>query len=413
MSSGGQMRQVHQESTGGVDRRAFLQMVAGAATGAAVVAGIPDIAAAQKGPTAQRAASMSQPRDGHLYMQTNETERHHSLSLGGERHADRGGTRGDGRRRVRNFQTDQRPGKRTERLRGRRQRHPHGGPEVSISHKWRRQFGFQLQSRQGRPTHTAGHQANGERIEGKSGTAKSLAYDPSKGILYVPHSFGPDHLRLMSVDGKGKLTARPERYTVKTQDKTERVPTMAVLSPDGKFLLVGTTFDQPPVRAGIYPDGSPILWVKQPDGKFKVIVSNAPDPDGLVVFPLRGDGTLGTAKFHDAKAGSPFYIAFLNGRPDTFVLGYAVGDGCAICNDRWRRQDNVGPLVKIDTSAGLPSELCWLAVSPDDRFVYATNFGYSNISSFRIDSNKLSIARTPHAKGSGRWHRQGSQLNRH
>src|SRR5215471_4781482 len=130
----------------------------------------------------------------------------------------------------------------------------------------------------------------GNPVEGKSGTAKSLAYAPSKGILYVLHSFGPDHLRLISVDGQGKLTARSERYTVNTKDKTDRVPTMAVLSPDGKFLLVGTTFDRPIAHTGTYPDGSPILWVGQPDGSYKVIASNAPDPDGLVVFPLRNDG---------------------------------------------------------------------------------------------------------------------------
>src|ERR1700741_1325941 len=68
----------------------------------------------------------------------------------------------------------------------------------------------------------------GNPVMGKSGTAKSLAFAASKGVLYVLHSFGPDHLRLMSVDGKGKLTARKERYTVNTKDKTDRVPTMAV-----------------------------------------------------------------------------------------------------------------------------------------------------------------------------------------
>src|ERR1700745_1191390 len=31
----------------------------------------------------------------------------------------------------------------------------------------------------------------GNAIEGKSGTAKSLAYSPSKDMLYVVHSFGP------------------------------------------------------------------------------------------------------------------------------------------------------------------------------------------------------------------------------
>jgi hypothetical protein len=214
-------------------------------------------------------------------------------------------------------------------------------------------------------------------------------------MLYVVHSFGPDHVRLMSVDGQGKLTPRPERYKVNTPEKLHRVATMGVLSPNGKFLLVGTTFDQPIVVTGTYPDGSPILWVKGPDGNWKVIASNAPDPDGLIVFPLEEDGTLGTAEFHDGKAGSPFYIAFLHGRPDTFVIGYAVGDGCAMGTIDADGRISIGPLMKVDTSAGLPSELCWLAVSPDDRMVYATNFGYSYISSFHIRSSGLEVAKDP------------------
>jgi WD40 repeat protein len=235
----------------------------------------------------------------------------------------------------------------------------------------------------------------GNAVMGKSGTAKSLVYVPSKGILYVLHSFGPDHLRLMSVDGGGKLTTRPERYTVNTKDKTDRVPTMAALSPDGKFLVVGTTFDQPIAHVGTYPDGSPILWVQQANGTFKVIASNAPDPDGLVVFPVDRNGTLGQPSFQDGKAGSPFYIAFLHSQPNTFVVGYAVGDGCAMGTIDGGGNLNIGPLVKIDTSAGLPSELCWLAVSPDDRIVYATNFGYSNVSTFRINGEGLEIAKDP------------------
>jgi 6-phosphogluconolactonase (cycloisomerase 2 family) len=235
----------------------------------------------------------------------------------------------------------------------------------------------------------------GNAVMGKSGTAKSLAYAPSKGILYVLHSFGPDHLRLMSVDGEGKLTTRPERYTVNTKDKTDRVPTMAVLSPNGKFLLIGTTFDQPIAHTGLYPDGSPILWVQQANGSFKVIASNAPDPDGVVVFPVERDGTLGQPSFQDAKGASPFYIAFLHGQRDTFVLGYAVGDGCAIGTIDGDGNLKIGPLVKIDTGGGLPSELCWLAVSPDDRIVYATNFGYSDVSTFRINGNGLEIAQDP------------------
>src|SRR6266403_1865516 len=45
----------------------------------------------------------------------------------------------------------------------------------------------------------------GNPVEGRSGTAKSLAYAHSSGTLFVLHAFGPDHVRLMSVDAKGNL----------------------------------------------------------------------------------------------------------------------------------------------------------------------------------------------------------------
>jgi hypothetical protein len=53
---------------------------------------------------------------------------------------------------------------------------------------------------------------DGNPVKGKSGTAKSLAYSAAKGMLYVVHSFCPDHIRLMTVDGEDKLTGRTEGY---------------------------------------------------------------------------------------------------------------------------------------------------------------------------------------------------------
>lgn len=232
----------------------------------------------------------------------------------------------------------------------------------------------------------------GNAVTGRSGTAKSLAYLPSKNLLYVLHSFGPDHLRLMSVDPVGKLTSRPERYSINTHDKLDRVATMVVVSPDQKSAFIGTVFDEPPTAN---PDGSPILWVRRSGGSLKSIASNAPDPDGLVVFPIGSNGALGIPAFYDSKGGCPFYIAFLNHKPDTFILGLAVGDGCVMGKIDADGRISVGELVKIDTSIGRPSELCWLAVSPDDQTVYATNFGYSNISSFRIKDNGLEFLKDP------------------
>jgi 6-phosphogluconolactonase (cycloisomerase 2 family) len=221
----------------------------------------------------------------------------------------------------------------------------------------------------------------GNAATGRSGTADSLAYAPSSRTLFVLHCFGPDHIRLMSVDSDGKLTARPERYSVNTQDKTDRVTTSATLSPDGRFLLVGNIMDQ---RPSTNPDGTP-----------KYVIANIQDPDGLVVFPVGGDGTLGAASFRDGGGAVVFYMAFLNSRPDTFLIGTAIGDGVVMGSIDAEGRTSVGPLVPLDTSAGKPSELCWLAVTPDDRLVFTTNFGYSNISSYRIEGTELAIAKDP------------------
>src|SRR6201997_1546883 len=227
-----------------------------------------------------------------------------------------------------------------------------------------------------------------------NGGAKSVAYAPSSRTLYLVHTFGPDHIRLMSVDDEGNLTPRPEKYSVSTMDWPNRVPTMAVLSPDGKFLVLGTTFDELPSRKN--PDGSLILWIPRGNnGELHSIASNAPDPDGIIVFPVGADGALGEPSFYDGGGASPFYIAFLHNRTDTFIIGEAVSDGLAIGRIDADGKVNVGPVVPVDTSAGVPSELCWLAVSPDDRTVFATNFGYSNLSSFRIDGNVLTVAKDP------------------
>lgn len=231
----------------------------------------------------------------------------------------------------------------------------------------------------------------GNVVAGRSGSAKSLQYDASTGTLYVCHSLGPDHVRLLSVDGDGRLTARPERYTVNTEDKPNRVATMVTLSPDGKFLLVGTTFDEP---AKPNPDGSPILWAGR-NGSLHSVASNAPDPDGLVVFPVEGHGALGEPLFQDGGGGSPWFPLFLNHRPDHFVIGYAVADGLSLATLDSDGKVSTGPVVQVDTSAGLPSELCWLSISPDDRTVFATNFGYSYLTTYHLDGNVLSIAKDP------------------
>jgi len=376
-----------------VNRREFLLMVAVVAAGAAILLMVARAGAASIGAMPEIAAAQTtkaRPGGGHLYMQTNETRNaiihYHRSANGALAEVERVATGGAGSGELSPIYHIKRPND------------FEGAGSVILTPD--RRFLFTTNAgdnsvssfavdKEGRVTlldvKPTGNPTNGG--------AKSLAYAPSSRTLFVLHTVGPDHLRLMSVNGEGKLTARPEQYSVNTKDWPNRGPTMVVLSPDGKFLVVATAFDELPSRKN--PDGSLILWIPRPDGTLHVIVSNAPDPDGIVVFPVGKDGGLGEPSFYDARGAVPFYIAFLHNRPDTFLIGFGVADGLAMGRIDAEGKINVGPIVKIDTSAGLPSEVCWLAVSPDDRFVFTTNFGYSTISSFRIDGNGLSIAKDP------------------
>jgi len=241
----------------------------------------------------------------------------------------------------------------------------------------------------------------GNIVNGRSGTAKALAYSPSHRTLFVLHAFG-DHLRLMSVDEDGMLTARPERYTVNTMEWPNRLATMAALTADEKFLVVGTTFDEP---AKTNPDGTPILWIEK-NGAPHSVASNAPDPIGLIVFPVGAYGALGEAKFQDGGGGSPWNVQFLRHRPDTFALGYAVGDGVALGKIDEDGNISVGPITEVNTFRGKPTEICWLSATPDDRMVFSTAFGYGYLSSYRIDGNVITIVKDPACPivlGDGKW----------
>jgi 6-phosphogluconolactonase (cycloisomerase 2 family) len=224
-------------------------------------------------------------------------------------------------------------------------------------------------------------QPTGEPVTGRSGTAKSLAYRPQSRTLYVLHAFGPNHLRAYTVAEDGKLKLLSERHTVNTATKTDRVSTQAVLSPDGRFLLIDILFD---ARPSANPDGSP-----------KLVVANSPDRDGLVIFPVRDDGTLDKASFADAGGAGPFYIAFLNRSRDTFLNGLAVGDGVVVSRIDDEGRTTNGSLVPIDTSLGKPSELCWLQVTSDNSVVLATNFGYGTVSTYRLADGRLSLLQDP------------------
>jgi hypothetical protein len=139
------------------------------------------------------------------------------------------------------------------------------------------------------------------------------------------------------------------------------------------------------------------------------IAPNAPDPDGLVVFPVHENGDLSDALFQDAGGASPWCPLFLKHRTNRFVIGYAVSDGVSLATLDSNGKISTGPAVQCDTSQGRPSELCWMAITLDDRLVFATMTGYGYVTSWRLDGNVLfDCERSGVPEGSGRRHLQGT-----
>ena len=165
------------------------------------------------------------------------------------------------------------------------------------------------------------------------------------------------------------------------QSKTDRILTQLVLSPDQKFPLVDILFDFRPAANA--------------DGTAKLVVANAPDKDGLVVFPIDSHGALRKPIFNDAGGAGPFFIGFLKGRPGTYLNGYAVSDGVAVSQIDAKGYVTSGAPVQINTAAGKSSELCWLAIAADGKRVYSTNFGYGSVSSLALDGDTLRLLKDP------------------
>ncbi|MEP7240494.1 MAG: hypothetical protein ABI697_06380 [Devosia sp.] len=209
----------------------------------------------------------------------------------------------------------------------------------------------------------------GNPVMGQAGTASSLAFNDKDGVLYVSHSFGPQHIRALGVKD-GKLTPRLEARSVNLPDRDDRVPTQIALTPDNRYLIACVLFDARPSDAGLVP---------------------AADKN-LAVFAIGMGGMLGEPMFKESGGVTPFANAFLNGRSDAFVTVLAAESAAVFSTIAANGNVMSTRPSKIDVGMSAePSEICWISVSEDNRFAFGANFGYGTVSIFRIDDNGLAV----------------------
>jgi 6-phosphogluconolactonase (cycloisomerase 2 family) len=194
---------------------------------------------------------------------------------------------------------------------------------------------------------------------------KLLAVSPTGGVLptslgfandvlYVTHQQGTNQLGAYRVGTDGKLTQIGTYPTV----QANALPTQVTVSPDGKFVLLD-------VRSlGVTPTSG----------------ANATH----VVYPINGDGTLGTPVVSPTLGNGPFASSFGTGAlsrvavtveaVSNAISSYQLADSGALTGIS-------GPLVV--PGAGTP---CWLALTPDNKFAYVGNGG-GFISLYSIDAS--------------------------
>ena len=119
-----------------------------------------------------------------------------------------------------------------------------------------------------------------------------------------------------------------------------------------------------------------------PDGRFLVVVERL--TNDIDVFAVRGDNTLSPIVVNRSIGPGAFSVAFApNGAAIVSETGPSgVSNGSAISSYAIAGNGMSAPI-----SASLPTlgaANCWNVVTPDCKFVYASNAGTSNISGFAI-----------------------------
>ena len=221
---------------------------------------------------------------------------------------------------------------------------------------------------------------------GESGTTNSVAVNMDGSKAYALHSFGPNHIKELTMMN-GKLTVADRSSTVNTATAKDRIPTQAILTPDGRHLLVDVIFNARP-KPG---EDGPMLTP-----------ANKMTKDGIVMFDIMPGGQLGPAKIMDSGVPTPFSLQFLKNGTNDFVNTFAAGNGAALSKIE-NGAIKTYPVTKVDLSAAPdgPAETCWVSISEDGQYAYASNFGLGTVTGFRVTDSGLTIVKDKQAKTTG------------
>jgi 6-phosphogluconolactonase len=127
-------------------------------------------------------------------------------------------------------------------------------------------------------------------------------------------------------------------------------------------------------------DADPAQVAFSPDGSMIVITERG--TDSIVTYAVADDGTFGASHALASEGPTPYGFAFTSGGALVVAEAFGAEKGAAAASS-YAIVD--GSLVARTSSVGNGrSEICWVVVTPDDRFAFTTNFADGAVSRFAI-----------------------------
>ena len=127
-------------------------------------------------------------------------------------------------------------------------------------------------------------------------------------------------------------------------------------------------------------DADPAQVTFSPDGSMVVITERG--TDSIVTYELTAEGTFGASSEIVSEGPTPYGFAFTSGGTLIVTEAFRAEKGAAAASS-YALED--GSLVVRTSSVGNGrSEICWVVVTPNDRFAFTTNFADGAVSRYAI-----------------------------
>ena len=200
-----------------------------------------------------------------------------------------------------------------------------------------------------------------------------------------------DDLSVFSVDSDGSIELRGRVHTGATpRSVAEHDGLVVVLNTAEVPRLASFRLDDEgiePVAGGEQAlsasDADPAQVAFSPDGSMVVVTERG--TDSIVTYEVAHEGKFGASREIASEGPTPYGFAITSGGTLVVTEAFRAQKGAAAASS-YEIVD--GSLVARTSSVGNGrSEICWVVVTPDDRFAFTTNYADGAVSRFAIASD--------------------------